>query len=424
MFPLLLKIQKKTILKGFVATFCFIPVITLVHAQENTQKLTLKNAILLTLEQNPELKSFVFQKKIYEGIVKQVSVSQRPQVELTVEDMLGTGNYNGLSSAQTTLSISWLLDQQQVEGRVASAKSAIDQVGVERETKALDLSAYTARLFIETLVNHDRLKVANLGVEQAKQAIGIIQKRVNVGKNSEIDLFQAQQELIERELMVEGLHHDLGSALYKLSSMWGTPTDHGITLEGNLVQLPQIKNIAEQQQKLISNPKFKLFATKQRMAESEIELARIESKPQWQLTTGVRRYNATDDYGLVAGITVPWGENKASAGKIHSLQAKKAQLDSESSAFKNQLNAQVYVLLKGMEHSQYVIKSLKTKTLPLLEKTIDQATKAYEIGQIGFQQWNTSQQKLLSAKYELLSAYEKIHLQNIEIQRLTGETLN
>ncbi|MDF1833225.1 MAG: hypothetical protein P1U52_12810, partial [Porticoccaceae bacterium] len=121
--------------------------------------------------------------------------------------------------------------------------------------------------------------------------------------------------------------------------------------------------------------------------------------------------------------SVPLGNDRSSAGKIKSLQAKQAEYGSESEALQRQLNTQLYVLLQKIKHSQHVIKTLQEQIIPALNNAQGQATQAYESGQLGYQQWTAILLKKLGAQQTLLSAFEAIHLQHIELQRLTGTTL-
>ena len=50
------------------------------------------------------------------------------------------------------------------------------------EIKALDISAYTAKLFIESLILEQRLQLAELAEQQADSALSAISRRVEAGK--------------------------------------------------------------------------------------------------------------------------------------------------------------------------------------------------------------------------------------------------
>jgi cobalt-zinc-cadmium efflux system outer membrane protein len=395
-----------------------------VHAETAPEQaiLTLDQAVQLTLKQHPQLAVFVHRREGYQGLIEQVGVGARPTVGLTVEDFAGGGDYSGFDNAQSTLSISWVTQEARIDHRIQVAQVTASQVDIQRQIEALDLSAQTARLFIQALVERQRLTLAQQASQQAKKTVVTIKKRVDAGRSPDFERLQAEVELAQRELETEDLQHVLKSTQYQLSAQWGENRNH-YRLMGELFKIPTLVSVEQQFDQLKQSPKLILLATQQRIAESEIELARIEAKPQWQFSVGVRRFETTDDFGMVAGVSVPLGSDRSSAGKVRRLQAQQAQYASESEVIQRQLDTQLYVLLQEIKHSQHVIETLQQRVIPALNDAQAQATQAYESGKLGYQPWISILNKKLGAQQDLLSAFEAIHLQHIELQRLTGTTL-
>lgn len=386
---------------------------------ETPQLITLTEAISLTLKQHPEFKAFASRNIVQQGQIKQAGVGERPQIGIVIEDAMGTGEHSGLRSMQTTLNYTWLLQQDQIDSRIAAAKSQLGQLEVEQQIAYLDLASHTAKMFIQILIKKERLKLNKIALQQAQDVVFAISNRVNLGKSSNIEKLQAEAELVRRELAVEDIEHELKASYYQLTSLWGE-TNTAYEVSGNLMALPPIKTIESQLELLKKQPYIAKFASQQRIAQSQIELARIDSKPQWQLSAGVRRYEVTDDFGFVAGVSIPWGSKNRNAGKISALEAQQNVLAEEASALLQKLDTQLYVLLQEMEHSRHVIETTQQRIVPLLEQALAAATTAYDIGQLNYSQWNNVRQELLAAKSRLLDGYESLHLQHIEIQRLTG----
>ena len=398
--------------------------VSAVHAQSESEPtlLSLEKAVRLTLEQHPQLGTFLHQREAYQGLVEQVSVGQRPSIGLVIEDFGGDGDYNGFDSAQSTLSISWVMQGGRIDQRIQAAQVTATQVDIQRQIKALDLSAQTARLFVQTLVEEQRLTLARQAQQQARSTVNALKKRVEAGKSPEFERLQAEVEMAQRELEAEDLQHVLTSTRYQLRAQWGGERND-FRLVGELLTIPTLGSVEQQFDQLKQNPTLALLANQQRIAESEIELARIEAKPQWQFSVGVRRLEASNDFGMVAGVSVPLGKDRSSTGKIRSLQARQAEFASESEALQRQLDTQLYVLLQEIKHSHHVIETLQRRIIPALNTAHAQATHAYETGKLGYQQWVIFLNKKLGAQQDLLSAFEAIHLQHIELQRLTGTTL-
>lgn len=99
-------------------------------SNEAPQTLTLADAVTLTLQQHPELQIFNSQQRVMEGRIQQASVGERPEIGLMIEDALGTGEHSALKSMQSTLSFSWLLQQDLIDSRVNTAKTEATQLDI------------------------------------------------------------------------------------------------------------------------------------------------------------------------------------------------------------------------------------------------------------------------------------------------------
>ena len=70
------------------------------------EEITLEQAIINTITQNPKLQAFGYELRAQDGVILQAGLSPKPELTVTVEDVLGTGVAQALSGAQTTASIS------------------------------------------------------------------------------------------------------------------------------------------------------------------------------------------------------------------------------------------------------------------------------------------------------------------------------
>lgn len=422
-FPVIILQKKPRVNRFSVRSYCRGLLLLLWAANVNLawseDVIDLNRAIELTLTQHPELSEFAHRADAVAGYVQQAGVGSRVQLEARVEDGFGTGSHSGFSMIQSSVVISWLLDAQQVESRVREASDKAGVLVFEKEAKALDLAAATARLFVRQRILLERMKLARLARDQGQQALKAISARVAAGKSSLVDQHLAQAELSRRNLDLEDLHHELEASLYQLVAQWRGDAAHYQVARFPLVA-PNIGDFEQQKQKLLAHPGLKLFASKARLMSSQIARAKAEAEPQWQVSTGVRRYEASDDFGLIAGVSIPLGGEQRNAGTIKAITAKQGQNEAEKQALMLSLETQIFVLLKQLEHNQHVITQLSQQLLPLLEKALSEAKKAYAIGKFSYYDWTRVQQSLFSAQGELLDAYENAYLNQIELERLTG----
>lgn len=105
--------------------------------------LSLPEAIQRTFNNNPELQTFQYRLEAQQGRIVQAGLSAKPKLNLQLEDALGTGEYKAFESAETTLSISWVLDGTLREKRTAIAFQGKGLIESEQATKRLDSATQT-----------------------------------------------------------------------------------------------------------------------------------------------------------------------------------------------------------------------------------------------------------------------------------------
>lgn len=416
---------KKPIASRYFAVFLgasfFFPA-TAVEPSKEVRVISLSDAVAMTLNNHPDLKALVAEESVWKGKIQQAGIGIRPQVSLMLEDAMGTGDYSATKNMQSTMSFSWLLQKEQLDTRVKSVQNAASQLALDKQIKALDLASIVAKNFINILVAQERLELNEAAVKQAVEVTNVISKRVKAGKGSVAEEQLAQVELSHRKLTMEDTEHQLDGLYYRLTALIEGGTSNFI-VSGNLLEVPAIPSVTKQLTKLQQTPGVKRLANAQRLAQSRIELARIEAKPQWQFSAGLRRYEATDDFGFVASVAIPWGDNNQNAGKVAALRAEQQVLAREQEGLLKKLDVQLYVLLQEMKHSEHVIQTIRNDIIPSLESALTESKVAFERGQLNYNQYSSVRRELLNAQSKLLSAFESLHLQHIEIQRLTGTSI-
>jgi len=383
--------------------------------------ITLKTAISKTIQSHPDLTPLIYLQQANHGLIQQAGVASPVTLDVSVEDALGTGDYQGFSNSQTSLSIAWLLDGEQVDARVNLAKQQGLIYAVEKEAKALDLAAETANLFITLLAQQAQLKLATLAEKQAKKALSEIIKRVEVGRVNSIDKYRAKADLAKQTLVVEDLYFEIEATKSQLAAQWQGTTKFDVT--GDLTQLPNALSLEDAKAQLKNTPRFSLFASKQRVISSEIALSQAESKPAWQINTGITRDQALNDISLSAGISIPLGGTSRSEGKIASLNASKQQQAAEAKAWLARAQTQALLLNHKLTHNTHIANALVKESLPALETASRQAELAYQQGRYRYTDWYAVKQELIQAQLELIQAYTNIQRFNVELERLTGASL-
>lgn len=390
-------------------------------ANKNTpEALTLKEAIQRTFNHNPELQTFQYQLQAQQGRMVQADLSPKPEVSLTVEDALGSGGFNGFDNSQATLSVAWVLDQNIKDKRVQLASEGKSLIESDKNIKQLDTAAQTARYFLAALFYQESAVIARHAIALAQSTVKEVKHRVKIGKTPLAELYRAEAELAKRRLVLGDVEHELESSIRQLASQWGSTEPSFETVSGVLKNQPDVLSFDALKTQINNNPNIAKYLSMDRVNDAQVKLAEEERSSQWTFTTGVRRYQGTDDFGMVAGISMPFGGSNRNQGRIAEVKATRLQNQSEADALRIRIETTLFVVHRQLEHSFHLRDALKKEIIPKLEKALTETHKAYELGKYSYLEWSAVQNELLSAQSRLLDASLSTHLKQLEIERLTG----
>jgi cobalt-zinc-cadmium efflux system outer membrane protein len=88
--------------------------------------LTLPEALTRTVARNPELQVLGFQREALAGELTQAGLAPNPELNVALQDGLGTDIYSGFDSAETTVTLGWLLERGVRERRIDSARAGLE----------------------------------------------------------------------------------------------------------------------------------------------------------------------------------------------------------------------------------------------------------------------------------------------------------
>ena len=399
------------------------PMTALSESNISQSPITLPQAIERTLQQHPQLAIWTARQDEMQAHENMAASKERVVLDMSIEDALGTGDYSGIRSAQTTLQARWLLDGDQRAARVARVRSQREQLTLQQQLEALELSATTARYFMQLLAIDAQLALAQEAESETQKLVRIVQHRVNSGRAPDIELSQVKTRLAERRISTDEYQHQRTTASYQLSSQWAATTAN-LQTDGVLLRLPQLPSETEVLNRLNKAPLMQQHALNQRLFDADRRLANVEAKPQWTLGTGIRRFESNGDFALIAQASLPIGLDQKRTSYREILQARQRGQVQETVADRIELQTQLRALLLELQHSQHLIKSLNNDILPELDQARQKALSAWQRGQIGYQQWDNIRQQWLETRERLINEYLVMQLRWIELHRLTGSHLS
>ena len=153
------------------ATFCLAGISGAEVVDGQGSALDLQEALARAVTHNKELAAFEHRLAEQDGRVEQAGLPPNSVLQLIVEDFAGAGDLEGFDSAQTTLSLRWVLERSIRRRRVAAAEAGSALLLTDAEILRLDLAAETAQRFLNSLANQARLENAAEAVSLAEDTV-------------------------------------------------------------------------------------------------------------------------------------------------------------------------------------------------------------------------------------------------------------
>lgn len=393
-------------------------------APEPQGALTLATAIQTALQHNPELATTNFELQASAARVAQAGLRQNPQLSLELEDFAGSGAASGVRSLQTTLSLSQIIelgDKRRL--RVANAEASRDLGAIARQAQQLDVLAEVSRRFVAVIEAQESLTLAQRSVALSEDALRAIEARVQAARSPEAERSRARVARLRAQLDLQHAAGDLDSARHTLVALWGSNAPAFTRAEARLFELPATVEFAALAQRLQRNPDFLTFASETRLREAELRLERAQARANLSVNLGVRRLEAGDNFGLVAGVSMPLRLFDRNQGTIRAAELRREQADAAQYAAQVKAEATLYALYQELTASRARAATLRNEGLPQAQLALEQTRYGYERGRFSYLELAETQRELLELEQAAISAAAETHRFLIEIERLTGEPL-
>jgi cobalt-zinc-cadmium efflux system outer membrane protein len=397
--------------------------IPLAHAEEPA--LTLREALSRTLQSNPDLAAYQFVLKAQDGRITQAGFKPNPTLNSTLENVLGTGEAQGLSGAELTIGLSQLIELGGLrDKRVAVAQIERESLDVQGHIGRLDVLAETARRFVSLASQQEEHRLTHLAVELAEKTAAAVERRVAAAKSPIAERDRAAVALERAKSADAHAEHELLAARYDLAASWGAARPDFGQASADLYALPAISDYDTLLAQLEATPDLTRYLSEARLRDSEITLAMASRKPGIEVGAGVRRLQGTQDTALVFSASLPLPYYNKNQGLIAEAEARKQGAVAEQKAALVKARTQLFRNYRELLDRQREVTALRERALPRMESALQNTEYAYERGRYSYLELVDAQRELLAVRASLIDAASQYHLTLIEIERLTGNSLS
>jgi cobalt-zinc-cadmium efflux system outer membrane protein len=337
---------------------------------------------------------------------------------------MGTGQSRFLAGAELTLSMSQLIEMgDKRQQRINVANRRMPALQQAYEIQRLDVAAQTLRHYYQALRIDALLQWNQRRLEKQQAALAVIQERADAGAVGNADVLRMQLRLARSENRRQQLINEQQLAYQKLAANWAGSVDFD-ALQGDLAVLPALPDRDQLQQAITQTPAYIQVHALSRLREAQLSLAEAQAEADITLGAGIRRNEASNDNALVFSFSMPLQLNNRNQGNIARANAEYQQELQAMQLTVSQIELALTEIRLAMQNNLSLTQSIQTDLQPVAKALLDSTAAGYALGQYSVLQWVDAQSEWFAVERELIEAQTAVHMQMLELERLTGNALS
>jgi cobalt-zinc-cadmium efflux system outer membrane protein len=388
------------------------------------ESLSLAEALALALQKNPTLQVHSLGVRMAEARILQAGIKPNPKLSVEFEKFLGDGAFSGTNGLETTLQLSQVIDLADSRKRsVETATASRDLVGADYEIQRIEVFSEVANRFTRAAVDEERLMIARNARELAEKAVEAVRARVKAGKTSSLELNKVLIPLALLKIDEEHAEHELATSRQALAASLGEVKPTFGQISANIMALPSVPEFSSLSARMEDSSVLARYALEARWREAQVRLAQSLRRSGPLLSAGLRRAEASDDVGFVAGVSMPLPVRDQSKGSVREARERRAQVDQLAEVARLEMHATLFAVYQEMVHARTALMLLREEIIPAAQEILALTNQGYRSGRFSLLELLDAQKSLIELRGRVLANAETFHLYVIEIERLLGAPL-
>lgn len=382
--------------------------------------LTFKEALAIAYRNNPELQAEMDKAQAMRGYFIQSGLYPNPQLTLTAENFGGSGSYSGYEAAETTASVTQPIP---LGHRLAYLKKATyaDYLAALAQIKVQKASLYiwVGVAYVDALYVGEWHQVTKKLIRLNENIVAAIERRVNAGVGTELDLRLAQVRLGEARIQEKKAMRDALSQRAKLARLLG----NGLRIDRPLVDkgLPDVVlDWSALLKKLPQSPQLMQMQLQLRAKRATITAVKKSVWPDLNIQLGSRHFSDDGSNAAVISAFAQAPVFDRNQGKIVTAEAQFTQTAHAYQGARLDVRQNVYNVFLQAQQSHYEANLVTESLLPLARKSIKLAEEGYQMGRYTYIELSTALNTLYEEERHYQQAHADAHKALIQLTGLLG----
>lgn len=376
---------------------------------------SLAETLSLTLLNNPELNSFSYDMRASEARILQAGFIPNPALDEETEN-LGAPIF-----MQTTLLLSQLIELGgKRKARLQFAQSEKDRVALDYEVRKRQLFVATTLLFIEVLVNQQKIAFLEENLKALQGFASLVEKRVKAGKASVIEESNFTVLLTTALIDLKTAQNELKNSKNRLSAQWNETNNDAFVAVGNLESIPEVISLEEMGSFIEQHPQVQRLDFEDTLRASRVAVEKSKAYPDVNLRVGPRYLEEAHRWVGVVGFYLPLPLIDRNQGRIWESYENWDKLEKEREVLATKLITELNNSYSTLQTLFSELSLYKNTVLPAAQRAYDFSHKGYELARYNYLELLETQRSYRSSKIRYLQALGDYHKSLAILEGLTG----
>ncbi len=395
------------------------------NAAEPTGVITLRWALFLVLLKNPELLSFSWEVRAQEARTLQAGLLPNPAIDIEVENFGGSGPFDDFDAAETTISLSQLIEL----GGKRSKRKQIASLGHDLAswdylTKRADVLTEGTKAFVAVLAAQKRLDLAKELVSLAEKVLNSVAARVKAGKVSPVEKTRAGVAYATSKIALERAKRNLAASRKQLAVMWASPKPLFDKAEGQIDKIVPVPTAGQLEDLISQNPDIARWATEMEQRRANAALEEAKKIPDPTISLGTRYFSENDDNAFVFLVSIPIPVFNRNQGTRLEAWRRIEKAKEEQKTAKLRILSKLAQAYQSLSSAYAEAKALKKEVLPGARAAFEASRKGYRQGKFNYMVLLDAQRTLFETRAEYLETLSQYHMALADVERLVGAGLD
>lgn len=395
------------------------------HAQIFVKELSVKEAVRIGLENNPEIKSAKDKIRASEGKFWNGISLPMPDVSLSFDFVPVLSGLSGFN--ERTMELRQSVEFPSVYFLKGNKLNLEKQVALAQVVKAeRRIINRVKSSYYKVLAKKNQVKYAYENVELSADFLKKAVIRTNVGEGTNLEKLTADVQLSEAQSNLAIVQNDLRTAVYELNYALGfkySALDSSLVLIDSLQLIAHSLNEPEILKSIDeNNPEINIAQCNTAVSVAEKDLAWASLLPGFNFAYFKQSRDGSNGfYGASFGISVPLWFMFEQKGKIMEAEANLSASGYDLLTAKNEINLLLRQALTDHENNYKQVNLYANSLLPQAEEIASAALKNYAAGEVTYLEFLQAKQILLSARTNYINALYNHYLSVFKIEEIVGQ---